>query len=246
MKTRRFLKRHSPLILTVIGSVGVVGTAVLAVSETPKAMRLLQQAEEEKGELLSKTEMVLTAGPTYVPAIVMGVSTIFCFASALMCSKRQQASMLSAYELSRNAFKEYRKTLIDLYGEDTDRAVYDAMMVRTNGDFHLIEIEKPDVKTKFYEPITGKIFEAYEREIMDAEYHLNRNYTLRGYVSVNEYLTILGFDEIDDGGGIGWDCSSGFYWIDFEHRKTIDERSGEILYRIDTVLPPEVLEEELI
>ena len=44
----RFLKRNSSTILTVIGATGVIATTVLAVSATPKVMRLLEKAEKEK------------------------------------------------------------------------------------------------------------------------------------------------------------------------------------------------------
>ena len=42
------LKRNSPTILTVIAAVGVVGTTVAAIKATPKAMKLLEKASDEK------------------------------------------------------------------------------------------------------------------------------------------------------------------------------------------------------
>ena len=46
-----FLKRQSPTILSVISAGGVVGTAVLAVKATPKAMKILEDRKRENGEL---------------------------------------------------------------------------------------------------------------------------------------------------------------------------------------------------
>ena len=78
----RFLKRNSSTILTVIGATGMVATTVLAVSATPKVMRLLEEAEKEKGEELTMLETVCTAAPSYIPAAAVGVSTIACIFGA--------------------------------------------------------------------------------------------------------------------------------------------------------------------
>lgn len=52
------LKKQSPLILTVIASSGVIVTSVLAVKATPKAIKLLENAEKEKGEPLTVIEKI--------------------------------------------------------------------------------------------------------------------------------------------------------------------------------------------
>ena len=46
----RQLYRSSPTILTVVASVGVVTTTIMAVRATPKAIKILKEAELEKGE----------------------------------------------------------------------------------------------------------------------------------------------------------------------------------------------------
>lgn len=48
-KSRLYLKRSSPTILCCVAAFGVVGTAVAAVKVTPKAMKLLEDATDEKG-----------------------------------------------------------------------------------------------------------------------------------------------------------------------------------------------------
>ena len=47
-QTKRYLKKESPVILSCIGAAGVVATTVLAVRATLKAVRLLDDADEEK------------------------------------------------------------------------------------------------------------------------------------------------------------------------------------------------------
>ena len=54
----RQLYRSSPTILTVVASIGVIATTITAVQATPKAIKLLKEAELEKGENLTKLEIV--------------------------------------------------------------------------------------------------------------------------------------------------------------------------------------------
>lgn len=118
-----FLKRHSSTILTVIGAIGVGATAVIAVKDTPKALRILDKAEQEKGEELTVKEKIITAGPIYIPAIAVGVSTIACIFGANALNKRKQAALMSAYALLDQSYKDYKRKVIDIYGEDADKRI---------------------------------------------------------------------------------------------------------------------------
>ena len=115
--SRLVLKKNGATILTCVGGVGVIATTVMAVKATPKALLLLEEAKKEKGEELTKVEVVKTAAPAYIPTAVMGVSTIACIFSANMLNKRHQAALTSAYALLNQSYKEYRGKVVDLYGE---------------------------------------------------------------------------------------------------------------------------------
>lgn len=118
-----FLKRHSSTILTVMGAIGVGATAVIAVKDTPKALRILDEAEQEKGEELTVKEKIITAGPVYIPAIAVGVSTIACIFGANALNKRNQAALMSAYALLDQSYKDYKRKVSDIYGEDADKKI---------------------------------------------------------------------------------------------------------------------------
>lgn len=118
-----FLKRHSSTILTTIGAIGVVATAVIAVKDTPKALRILDEAEQEKGEELTVKEKIVTAGPVYIPAIAVGISTIACIFGANTLNKRNQAALMSAYALLDQSYKDYKRKVSDIYGEDADKKI---------------------------------------------------------------------------------------------------------------------------
>ena len=118
-----FLRRNSSTILTCVGAVGVVTTSVMAVKATPKALTLLEKAKQEKGEELTKFEVVKVAGPSYIPAIISGAATIACIFGSNVISKHQQAALMSAYALLDNSYKEYRNKVDELYGEEAGHKV---------------------------------------------------------------------------------------------------------------------------
>ena len=54
---------------------------------------------------------------------------------------------------------------------------------------------------------------------MKAQYHLNRNFTLNGNASLNEFYKLLGIAPVKGGDEIGWwvDYENETYWIDFNN-----------------------------
>lgn len=116
-------RSHVSTLLTCIGAIGVVATSVMAVKATPKATKLLEASEKEKGEKLTKMEIVKIAGPAYIPAVVVGISTIACIFGANILTKHSQASMASAYALLDRSYKEYRNKVNALYGDEADDKV---------------------------------------------------------------------------------------------------------------------------
>lgn len=110
-------------ILTCVGAAGVIATAIFTAKETPKALALLKQAEKNKGEDLTNVEKVKVAAPAYIPAIAVGASTIACIFGANILNKRTQAVLAGAYPLLDSTYKEYKKKVNELYGEDADTRV---------------------------------------------------------------------------------------------------------------------------
>lgn len=228
-----FFKKNSATILTCIGGVGVIATSIMAVKATPKALKLIEKAEEEKGEKLTKVEVVKTAGIVYIPAAVTGVSTLACIFGANVLNKRQQAALMSAYALLDNSYKDYKRTLKDLYGEEAHQKIVDSIAVEktkdvgVRGSYMVSDCDQllDDVTSEpvlFYEEYGNRYFEATIEQVLNAEYHLNRNYILRGYTVLNELYEFLGLETTDYGSVLGWTpTDEGEYWIEFNHRKVI-------------------------
>ena len=158
-------------LLTCIGAIGVVATSIMAVKATPKATKLLETSEKEKGEKLTKIETIKIAGPAYIPAAVVGVSTIACIFGANILTKNSQASLASAYALLDRSYKEYRNKVNALYGEDADDNVRTEVAndyyeeYTDNGEFDIDE-ESDDVKL-FFDYNTLKMFRAPMNKVVN-------------------------------------------------------------------------------
>lgn len=219
-KAQIFTKRNSSTILTCVGAVGVVATSVLAAKAAPKAILLLEQAEEKKGEELTRFEKVVTAAPVYIPSIVVGASTIACVFGANILNKHQQAAMASAYALLDSSYKEYKNKVVELYGEDADSRVKSeiAKDKYTNNDIE-------EGKTLFYEEFSGQYFESTTENVLRAEYELNHMVS-NGSAYLNDYYHLLGLEMTDYGDFMGWSSAELWEmhwdsWVHFSHQKVI-------------------------
>ncbi len=255
MNIANLIKKNSSTILTVLGIAGVIGTTIMTAKATPKAMLLIEEAEKEKGEELSKWELVKTAGPVYIPTVLMGAATITCVFGVHILSRRSQASIASAYALLDQSYREYKNKLKELYGEEAHKSIMDSIALDHAKDVSVtclsnygfdvcdLSVEENDGRPiLFYDAFSKRYFEKTIEQVLNAEYHINRNCILKGEVTVNEFYDFLGLDGIDGGDDLVWFPCDDYLWIDFNHRKTKLE-DGLHCYIIEMMFEP-MLEEE--
>lgn len=228
---KRFVDRNGATILTCVGAAGTVGTAVMAAKATPKALVLVENAKEEKGEELTKFETVITAAPAYIPTIITGVTTLACIFGANVLNKRQQAALMSAYALLDNSFKEYKQKIGELYGEGAHEKVREEI---AKDKYEDTDIQVADDKRLFYDNFSQRYFESTLETVQNAEYWINRDLSMRDYATVNEFYEYLGIAPIDGGDEIGWSSGMNFdyywqSWIDFGHQKVMLDETLECI-----------------
>ena len=237
--SKAFLRRNASTILTCIGGVGVVATSVLSVKATPKAMTLLENAKEEKGEKLTKIEIVKIAGPAYIPAVITGVSTIACIFGANILNKRQQAALMSAYALLDNSYKEYKAKVTELYGEDADGKIREEI---AKDHFDKTECEYEDDKLLFYEEYSQTYFNATMEDVLKAELKFNRDFQYHNIVVLNEFYDLLKLPRTNFGEYLGWSVewvheSQWYPFIEFYHRK-VELEDGMECYILEILTEP--------
>lgn len=229
MNVQEFIKRNASTILTCVGAVGVVATAVVTAKETPKALSLLEEAKNEKGEELTKWEKVKIAGPAYIPAVITGAATIACVFGSNVISRHQQATLMSAYALLDNSYKEYKKKVDEVYGEDAGKHIREEIARdKYAGDDSLFD----DNEELFFDFYSGRYFESTREAVMWAQYETNRAMFVNGAVGLNEYYDLLGLEKKAEYEEIGWSCGQieEMYWhpwIEFDYEETLIEEESE-------------------
>lgn len=246
-KLKTALRRSSPTILTCLSIVGVVGTTIMAVRATPKALRLIKAKKNElETDKLTPVELVQTTWQCYIPSALVGVGTITCIIGIGVMDRRNQAALTSAYAMLNESYKQYRQAAKRVYGEDADEKIHaemakDAMVADGCWGYQVynMDMDPESEQLLFYDLASKKYFNTTMAAVLNAQYHVNRNLSLRGDCSLNEYLSFLGVDGVDKGEEIGWDISymveeMDSYWLDFDNHKTTLEDGLECII-IDTM-----------
>lgn len=254
-KSGLYIRKYSPVALSCVASIGVIVTAVVAVKATPKALVLIHTDSKKNhgGDpyAYTKKEAVLSAWKCYIPAVAFGASTIACIMGANALNRRQQAALTSAYALVQNSYKEYKDKLKELYGEEAHNAIVNSIVAEkcneisisspsfiSNSSLDFGEGMEPEITRTFYDSFSQRYFESTIEKVIQAEYHLNRNFMFAGVIPLNDFYEFLGLERTDFGDKVGWSSVNGdIYWIDFNHHRLTLEDGMEI-YIIDMVFEP--------
>ena len=239
-KAGKLIQRKAPVILSTVGAAGVVGTAVLAAKATPKALILLEQAKEEKNEELMIHEKVIAMAPAYIPAVLVGVSTVACIFGAHVLNKKQQAALMSAYALLNSSYNEYKEKTKEVLGEEGEKEIR-TELAKDKAKEQEVEHVEDDGKNLFYDEYSKRYFRATNETILRAEYEVNKEVSTNFYATLNEYYSMVGLDPIKGGDAIGWNSSQMYDmywndWIEFWHEK-VELEDGMVCYIIHYTEP---------
>lgn len=206
------LVKHGPGILTAIGIVGWGTAAILAVKETPKALRLIEDAEYEKGESLTTQEKIKAAWKPYIPAMVTaGVSTA-CLIGASNVSAGRNAALAAAYQLTNTALKDYKEQVVEVVGEKKEQIIQEKVnekKLKENPASTSQIIFTGKGKTRCYDTTSDRYFESDKDTIEKAIIRLNKR--MQGgemYITLNEFYDEIGLRHIPIGDKIGWNVDT--------------------------------------
>lgn len=255
-----YIRKYSPVVMSCLASVGVGVTTILAVKATPKAMELIATDSRSNHDgdpyAYTKKEAIESAWKCYIPAVALGVSTIVCIIGANALNSRQQIALTSAYTFINNSYKEYKDKLKELYGEEAHQQIMKELAVekaknipikvQTWLDGHSLGFEDLNEEERlFYDAMGDRYFTSTITRVLEAEYHLNRNFCLGWIPSLNDFYEFLGLEKTEYGDTVGWTNSNGdYYWIDFFHINTdIDGTMDCWVIDADQFPTPEFLED---
>lgn len=214
------LSDNAPTILSGIAVAGVVGTAVLAVKATPKAMSAISQKQIEKqtqNEIededrdLTIKEKALAIWRPYLPATISGTATIACIVGANAIGLKQQAALLGAYTLVDGAFREYKDKVHEIIGAQKSQKVDDEIAkdrFKENPPAPSQVIITGLGEQTCCDLLTGRYFKSDIEAIRKAQNEVNAQVLTDMYASQNEFYTLVGLAPTVIGEELGWNIET--------------------------------------
>lgn len=234
-----FVDKHSPEILTSIGITGMIGTTVMAVAATPKALRLIEDKKEELDtDELTKREVIQSCWKCYVPSMITGAASIACLIGATSINNRRNVVLATAYKISESTLKEYRDKVVDVLGEEKEQEIRDEIakdrVQQRPISENIIIPSKGD--TLCYDSISGRYFNSDVDKIRKAENKLNKGLLNEPYMSLNDFYDFIGLPATKIGEELGWKYNGDMVEIEFSTTMSEDDRPCIVIsYSIEPI-----------
>lgn len=255
------IKKNSPEILLGAGIVGFVGTVVLACRATCRAdevlefhRRKIKDIEDAKeiadadpeGEMSYDIEIyrqdkairyLKTTGnlaKLYAPTVAVGALSLACILTSRNIMQKRYLGVVAAYNGLSAAFEEYRKRVLDEYGEGLDKhfrygTTYDELPVYDENGKKTKEkeqVEKTETGMVMPNDDSCRFFDSSNPNwdknptfsmmwLRGQQNILNDILHTRGHVFLNEVYDALGFPHTPQGAVLGWIDGEGDNCIDF-------------------------------
>lgn len=241
------VRKRSPEILIVAGVIGVVTSGVLACRATLKAKEVLDGAKEDLKlidealkdekrddytEEVAKSDISLTyiqTGVTlakvYAPSVLLGTVSIFSMVASHNILRKRNLALVAAYTTLDKTFKEYRKEVIDRFGETVDKelryklrkeTVKETVIDEKTGKEKVVEkeVELTELEKEGYSEYARFFDESCEGWTKDSEYNLmylrhvqsyaNDVLRTKGRLFLNEVYDMLDMEKTKAGQVVGW------------------------------------------
>ena len=220
----RKLVQNSPTILTAMGVAGLVSTVAYTIKGTIKAVDILHNEaefkfeawEKETGEhrsaypdaVFTTQEVLMLTWRPYIPAAIMGVTTIACIVGSNHISSKRNAALVSLFTLAETTLKQYQEKVVETIGEKKEE------LIRGQIAQDKIDANPPEQKAIIlthhgsmlcYDALSGRYFYSDVETLRKAMNDFNARLMREMSMSLNEFYLDIGLDQIDMGAQTGWD-----------------------------------------
>lgn len=207
---KRQAVKNAPHILMAVGTVSGVTAVISAVKVTPAAEQAVRYAEYEKGDALTKVEVVKAGAKYYVPAALMEALSLASFWCAHGIDIRRQAVLAGILSTTQEALNEYERKVKEMIGKDAEKEVRNAIAqdrVDSNPPPTTTVILPDDAESWWI--IDGQYFRSTYSAIKDAQNMANHHMIQHMYLSKSELYWLLdpnrSYLRTDgDEGCVGW------------------------------------------
>lgn len=247
-RIKSWAKKNGPTICTIGACIGTCVNVVYSVSAGMNTQTHLEEIRDANAEYMwdhrdeydvitpttnindlweyakpTTKQIVKACWKDYIPVFITTIFTMICAVGSDALNKRNQAAISAAYFALKKYASELQRTMSNNGINSIE--VSDELLHENLDDF----VAEDDEKHLFYYIYVnddigntdGQYFESTIRDVVLSEYHINRNFILKGSMTVNETLDWFNLKREKHGDKIGWDiCNdTGYQWIDFHHEK---------------------------
>jgi hypothetical protein len=220
------LRKDKQFILNFVSVIGVGLTMASAIRDTTKACKLINDD-------MTLREKIKKTWKCYIPTGVITTSTILCIIYSDKATMNEKIALLNTLSMVQGKYKYLRESVDRTCKSETKEEIMKkTVSAKVPKD---IFIERTGEKL-FYEEYTCKFFNKTVEEVLKAEYLFNKQLSIVGHASLNEFYKLLGIPETEAGEILGWSVYEGYYattsnpWVDFEHSKMQDDDGCEYYY----------------
>lgn len=237
----KFAVDNSPVILTVIGVVGTVGTAILTHKAAIKSDTLLRLEMEERARTfenadrihernaahrnleMTKRERFDLVWTVYIPPAVSCVATVGAIVMANRIGSKRAAAIAAAYTIMEKASSEYQAKVVEKFGEQKERNMREELaqdQVNRNpmNESNVVVVGTGDVLC--CDLFSGRYFRSSVEELKKAQNDTNHEILNYGYASLTDFYDRIGIPRTDVSDEVGWNQDK---LLELEFSATINE-----------------------
>lgn len=164
------LKKNSPELLVVGGTIGVVASFVMACHASTKVGKVLEEAKEsvktirevseeapekytdedaQQDLIITYSQMGAKLVKLYAPSVILGTLSLGCILTSNHILQKRNGALAAAYATIEKSYHEYRNRVKDRYGEEAEREI------RYN-------VKAKEITRKETDPETGEVKDVKE------------------------------------------------------------------------------------
>lgn len=227
-----FVTKNSTTILTAFGVTGTIATAVMAAKASFQATGILNfvnaKHRSEQGEAyMEDPNIVLTESAPlavqakavwrlYVPAAVMGTTTVMAIVGSHRISTRRHAALAVAYNITARYADELKARVIETVGEKKATEIRESLShdrIMADPKRPTLEITGKNVYT--CDEYSMRYFSCDVETLRRAVAQVNKQIAINGYASLSDFYDEIHIDRTAVSDQLGWNHSIGVLEIEF-------------------------------
>lgn len=224
---RHLISRNASDLLLAGGVSCIIGGGALAIRQTPKATKILEDNNEKDN--ITKIKAV---APLFIPAVgltVLGITQIVCSRNI---TKNKIAAITTAYTVSETAYKTYRDKVKEMveperYEEIKREVATEKLRKDPLGSKEVIV--QSESESLVYDSMSGRYFKSNINDIDKAVNYLNKQMRNDTTINLNDLYNEIGLPIVKIGVEMGWDIDKGYIEVRYDSGITEDGRPCIVL-----------------